>query len=281
MSEVACPRCGKSVSELQNLDPAVVAKIRETGNTEELPQQVCHGCFVQLAGNIARGSVLMAREKAREQKKLMLWKSRVNLIRKARSCMGQKMFSDAAVGYEKYIKVLELVFEVPAGSLHPEQFKDSARTQELTIVASAYWDLLRIYDTSPKYKDRQMSAANKLALFLRFTPIYPDIIRKAEIFLKQAKNPEVVKHFLKIAKEEKGKCFIATSAFNSPDATEVTVLRQFRDESLLASKIGTRFVNAYYLISPYFARFLDKTPWLKPPVRACLRGLIRFLALRQ
>lgn len=281
MSQVACPRCGKSVNELQSLDAAVAVKIKEAGNTEELPTQVCHDCFVQLAGSIARGSVLMAREKARENKKIMLWKSRVNLIRKARSCMSQKMFSDAAVSYEKYIKVLELVFEVAAGNLHPEQFKDSARTQELTIVASAYWDLLRIYDTSPKYKERQTMAANKLALFLKYTPIYPDILRKAEIFLKQAKHPDVIKHFLKIAKDEKGKCFIATSAFNSPDAAEVLFLREFRDERLLPTRIGTFFVNVYYAISPVFARFLNNVPQLKPLVRACLRGLIRFLALRQ
>jgi hypothetical protein len=79
--------------------------------------------------------------------------------------MNDKAFSDAAVAYEKYIKVLEIIFDAKPGELSPEQFKDAARTQELTVVASAYWDLLRIYDTSEKYGDRQAIAAKKLAQF--------------------------------------------------------------------------------------------------------------------
>jgi hypothetical protein len=281
MSEAVCPRCGKSVTELQNLDPAVIVKIRDAGNVENLHPQVCAACFAQLVGSIARGSVLMAREKFKEQKRLMLWKSRVNLIKKARACMAEKKFSDAAVAYEKYIKVLEMVFDVERGNLSPEHFKDSARTQELTIVASTYWDLLRIYDTSSKYSERQQLTAKKLALFLRFTPIFPDIIKRAEAFAKQAKNPNAIKHFLKQAQDGKGRCFIATSAFSSDLAPEVIILQNFRDDFLLKSEVGTCFVNLYYKASPPLARFLDKTVLFKPLVRACLRGLIRFLALGQ
>lgn len=277
MSATPCPRCGTSVTELQNLDPALVAKISESGNSEDLPSQVCSNCFAQLAGSVARGSVLMAREKAKEQKRLMLWKSRVNLIKKARSCMTEKMFSDAAVAYEKYFRVLEMVFDVQSGGLTPEHFKDSARTQELTVVASAYWDLLRIYDTSSKYGDRQAQAAKKLAVFLRFTPIYPDIMRKAEIFAKQCKNPDVIKMFVKTASEQKGRCFIASSAYESEYAPEVVFLQRFRDQVLLKVHGGKYLVNAYYVCSPRFARILDKSAKLRSITRHFLNGIIRFL----
>ena len=110
--------------------------------------------------------------------------------------MNEKAFSDAAVAYEKYIKLIEMVFDAEPGGLTAEHFKDAARTQELTVIASTYWDLLRIYDTSDKYGDRQMLAAKKLAIFLRFTPIYPDIIRKASAFQKTARNPDAIKAFL-------------------------------------------------------------------------------------
>ena len=219
----------------------------------------------------------MAREKAKEQKRLMLWKSRVNLIKKARSCMMEKMFSDAAVAYEKYFKVLEMVFDVQSGGLTPEHFKDSARTQELTVVASAYWDLLRIYDTSPKYGERQAAAAKKLAIFLRFTPIYPDILRKAEIFSKQCKNPEVVKLFVKNASEQKGRCFIASSAYESEYAPEVVFLQRFRDRVLLKTYGCSWLVNAYYVCSPRFARILDRSAKLRLITRHILNGIIRFL----
>jgi hypothetical protein len=276
MEPIACPRCGAPTTDIQNIDAGLMAKIRETGNTENLPSQVCGNCFAQVAGSIARGSLLMAREKAKDQKKLMLWKSRVNLIRKARHCMQEKAFSDAAVAYEKYLKVLEVVLEAKAGGLTPEQFKDSARTQELTIVASVYWDLLRIYDTSPRYGERQALAAQKLSQFLKFTPIFPDIIRKAESFQKTAKNPSVIKNFLKLASDGKGRCFIATAAFeyHSP---EVQALSEFRDAHLLKSRAGRLFVKIYYRLSPSIAQILDKYPLLRPPVRQALRKIIELL----
>jgi hypothetical protein len=281
MSEVSCPRCGKSVASLQTVDASLSSKLKEAGNVESIPSQVCASCFDQLAGGIARGSVLLAREKAREQKKLMLWKSRVNLIKKARGHMNDKMFSDAAVAYEKYLKVLEIVFDVEPGDLNPEHFKDSARTQELTVVASCYWDLLRIYDTSEKYGDRQQQAAKKLAMFLRFTPIFPDILRKAEIFAKTAKNPQVIKQFLKLAQDNKGKCFIATAAFDDTHNCEVVFLRNYRDQVLYKSKSGKAFVQFYYAVSPQLATLLNMLPQLKPLVKLIIFRINSYLASRQ
>lgn len=278
MSEVQCPQCGNSAPGLQSIDGALMQKLAEAGH-ENLPSAVCANCFAQLAGSVARGSVLLAREKAREQRKLMLWKSRVGMIKKARALMAEKAFSDAAVAYEKYLRVLEVVFDAKPGELSPEHFKDSARTQEITIVASAYWDLLRIYDTSERYGERMQASAQKLAIFLRFTPIYPDIMRKAEAFSKTCRNQAVLKSFLKVASEQKGKCFIATSAFGHPAAPEVFRLQRWRDESLAGSQGGRVFIRLYYRISPAVARFLDSFPALKPVVRACLRLFID-LALR-
>lgn len=275
MADVSCPKCGNQVSALQSVDSALMNKLAESGQTG-IPEQVCSNCFTSLAGSIARGSVLLAREKAREQRKVMLWKSRVGLIKKARNCMQDKMFSDAAVAYEKYMRVLEVVFDVKPGELSPEHFKESARTQELTVVASALWDLMRIYDTSEKYGDRMKATSVKLASFLRFTPIYPDIMRKAEAFSKTCKNGPVLKSFLKSASETKGRCFIAGSAFESPWAPEVARLQRWRSDVLLHSERGRAFVRIYYRLAPPIARFLDRFPLLKPTVRAGLRLFIRF-----
>jgi len=277
MSQVPCPKCGTPSASLVPIDGTLTAKLRESGNTEPIPPQVCENCYAAIAGGVARGSMLMAREKAKEQKRLMLWKSRVNLIKKARQCMNDKMFSDAAVAYEKYLKVLEVVFECKASELSPEHFKDSARTQELTVVASAYWDLLRIYDTSNKYGDRQMQAAKKLSQFLRFTPIYPDILRKAEAFAKTAKHPDAIRSFLKLSSDNKGRCFIATSAFGY-ESLEVQTLTHWRDNVLLKSVIGCAFVNFYYLVSPKIASVLDSFPSLKIPVRTVLRVFAKKIA---
>lgn len=56
------------------------------------------------------------------------------------------------------------------------------------------------------------------------------------------------------------RCFIATAAFGSPDATPVRILRDFRDKYLLPYRIGDRFVDLYYAVSPPIADFIDDHP---------------------
>lgn len=274
---IQCPRCGIQVTELHPVDPDLITRLQASGETN-LPPQVCAGCISDMRRTVATssGGVLMQQERAKEQHRLQLWKSRVMLIKKARASMTQKGYSDAALNYEKYLKILDIVFEVKKGDrLKPEAFKESARTTELTVVASVYWDLLRIYDTNEKYADRMMNAAKQLAVFIQFTPIYPDIIKKAESFSKTAKNPHIVKQFLKMSDKERPRCFIATAAFEDGQANEVIKLREFRDFTLRNSSLGRKFIANYYRISPRIACLLDKHPRLKPAVRAALRLLIK------
>lgn len=278
MSDVTCPNCGSKVTSLRPLGEGLIRKLAEEGQTG-VPPQTCDACYQQLAGSVAKGAVLMAEHKAREQRKMMMWKSRVSLIKKARSLMREKAFAESAIAYEKYIKVLETVYDCKANELTPEHLKNTARTQELTVVASVYWDLLRIYDTSERYGPRMEIAAKKLAEFLPLTPLYPDIVKKAEIFQRSAKKSHVVKNFLKSVSEKRGGCFIATSAFSSPFSPEVLWLQSWRDEVLAPTSIGKKFIAFYYQLSPRIAQKLDQKPFLKWPVRQFLRGIILFLQL--
>lgn len=274
---IQCPRCGIQVTELHPVDADLITKLQSIGEAN-LPPQVCAGCISDLRRTVASssGGILMAQERAKEQHRLQLWKSRVMLIKKARLCMTQKLYSEAAMSYEKYLKILDIVFDIKKGErLKPEAFKDSARTTELTVVASVYWDLMRIYDTHEKYADRMMNAAKQLAMFIQFTPIYPDIIRKAESFQKTARNPHIVKQFLKMSDKERPRCFIATAAFEDSQAPEVMSLRAFRDFTLRKSSWGRKFIAIYYKFSPHIACLLDKQPRMKPAVRALLRLLIK------
>lgn len=71
-------------------------------------------------------------------------------------------------------------------------------------------------------------------------------------------------------------CFIATAAYGSPVAGEIDVLRDFRDQHLLANPVGEALVDLYYQISPPMAEFVDDHPALKPVVRA---GLVPVVAM--
>lgn len=287
---IECPRCKSQVEELQTIEPGLMAKLVESGENNLAPQ-VCMSCVSELkiqvppnepetslnqeAETSSYGGVLMAQERAKEEHRMALWKSRVQLIKAARVAMTAKQFSEAAVAYEKYLKILDIVFDVKKGELlKPEYFKERARTTELTVVTSVYWDLLRIYDAQPKYHSRMQGIVKQLSNFAPFTPIFNDIARRADSFSRSAKNPHVIKQFLKNTGREKSRCFIATSAFG-PASYEVQILRSFRDSILKKSRWGRRFILAYYVISPKLACVLDKHSWLKPPVRLTLRLLIK------
>lgn len=260
MEQVACPRCGAMVGELINVDSGFRQRLANAGVREAVPDRICQTCFRELQKKPGTTSNLLAREKAREENRTRLWKSRVTLIRRARAAMNAKMLAEAAVAYEKYIRCIEIVFNAKPGGLTPDMFKDAAQTKELTVVASAYWDLLRIYDSNNRYAERQSQAAAQLAKFIRFTPVYPDIMRKAQAFQKEARNPTVIKQFIKQANLEKGRCFIATASFHSAAAPEVQILRRFRDQKLSKTKWGRGLIHIYYLISPPLANWLYEAP---------------------
>ncbi len=73
---------------------------------------------------------------------------------------------------------------------------------------------------------------------------------------------------------KKSGCFIATAAYDSPDAPAVRVLRNFRDRYLASNAAGRAFVRWYYRISPGLAARLNAHPALKPFVRMALEPLV-------
>lgn len=273
-SAQTCPRCHNPAEVLSPVDSGLKHRLRILGNKEELPSVVCVKCLKELDSNVGKGSVLMAQLKAKEEGKVQMWKGRVNLLKRGRNSINNRQYAEAAVAYEKYLKIIEIVFEKKQDQITPEMFKEKGITRELTVLASTYWDLIRIYDTHEKYKNRQVLAAQKLAQFVPYTPIAPDLIRKAEQFKRSARNPEVLNTFLKQAARNRARCFIATAAFESPLAPEVVELQYFRDEQLLKFRFGKLFVDFYYKVSPPIATFLDRIPSLKPLVRWFLRQLI-------
>ena len=72
-----------------------------------------------------------------------------------------------------------------------------------------------------------------------------------------------------ITKERKLKsgCFIATAVYGTPLAPEINTLRDFRDNILLSSKTGEKFVCFYYRFSPPIANFISKHRLLKICIR--------------
>ena len=65
-------------------------------------------------------------------------------------------------------------------------------------------------------------------------------------------------------------CFIATAAYGTETASQLDILRDFRDQILLENALGSRFVEAYYKFSPPVADFIEKSDFLRVVVREVL-----------
>jgi hypothetical protein len=71
-----------------------------------------------------------------------------------------------------------------------------------------------------------------------------------------------------------GGCFIATAAYGTPLATEIELLREWRDGALLGSGAGAALTDAYYRLSPPVARRVAESDVLAGAVRVALVPVI-------
>ena len=70
-------------------------------------------------------------------------------------------------------------------------------------------------------------------------------------------NDEFIGDFLAYeAHQAGGGCFIATAVYGDYDHPQVRVLRRFRDQILMKSAVGERFVRWYYRVGPGVAKYV-------------------------
>lgn len=258
-----------------SVDTGLKVALKTIGH-QDVPDEVSEEEYEQLSQQVSQGVRLRMEQKAKEQNMIMLWKGRVNLLKQGRQLMQQKAFSEAAVCFEKYLRVLELVYHLEKGELSPDIFNKSSKSKELTVITSVYWDLVRIYDTSKSYHDRMNKAATKLALFLPYSTLFPHVVKRAQSFQRSAKNPVIIKKLLRDLKASRSGCFIATAVYEDYYHEDVQKLRTFRDNTLNKTFYGRSAVQLYYRFSPPLARHIQKNLWLKRK----LRPLIAFFAQR-
>lgn len=282
MSEAStkqCPSCGQNRGELLKVDAGMRLRLQETGVANP-PSEVCSNCFKSLGSNVSQGAQLRAHQHARDQQRMIMWKNRVQLVRQAKIQMNQRSFSEAAVLYEKYLKILELIYDAKPGTLSPAVINSKARQKELTVIVSAYWDLVRIYDTSPRYGDRQKKTIEKLLEFLTTSTLSPQIIDQAKVFAKTAKNPDLIRDFVQKAERKSGRCFVATVVLQETSPVSLSIFYAFRNEVLASSRWGRALIWIYYKLSPPVAGVLRKLPSLQTAIRPHMIQFANWLARR-
>jgi len=109
--------------------------------------------------------------------------------------------------------------------------------------------------------DGTIEDANSAETTITITPDR-DYEIKANFQLKSEEEPEPT--------PSGGMCFIATAAYGTSTAKQVDVLRDFRDDVLLKSAVGSRLVDLYYQVSPPIADFISEHNFASTLVRELL-----------
>jgi len=93
---------------------------------------------------------------------------------------------------------------------------------------------------------------------------------------KERRNKEQEGQISKISQDKESQgCFIATAVFESPFASEVVILREFRDRVLNKFILGRLFVAVYYWLSLSVANSLEGNKILKNMARKSLTPLVQ------
>lgn len=85
-----------------------------------------------------------------------------------------------------------------------------------------------------------------------------------------------INRYMKISRPS---CFIATLVYG-PNSIEVRLLRQWRDDKLLASRALSRLVTLYYQISPWFAGHFGQVRAFRKLAKWSLAPIVLVLRIR-
>ena len=100
------------------------------------------------------------------------------------------------------------------------------------------------------------------------------LLRPATKAPKQNKAPSSSGNSPANPSSKSGPCFVATAVYGDFNDPQVCKLRRYRDETLAASWLGLRFIELYYRFGPYLAKFVERVPVLKRPVRMLIDNFL-------
>lgn len=273
-AETGCPQCGTSTNLLHPIDQGMKLRLEKEGRTVSF-ESVCTNCFKSLSKNLSSATLLKAEEVIQGNYKKNLWKNRLALIKQARALMARKEQAEAAICYEKYLKVVQFVYEKEFDELSASMFGEHPR--EVTVICGALWSLVEIYDLHPTYASKQEVCAAKLGELLPYTNLFASLAKQASMKVRHANNAQAYRTILKKANIKTGNCFIASVAFENRNDPTLVLLRKFRNQVLAPNPAGRLLVNFYYRYSPALANRLQHFSAARRLLRALLPPLARLL----
>lgn len=204
---------------------------------------------------------------------------RVSIAREGRTFIERRNYPGAMSAYRRFLSITARSFNVQINDLSPSLFDEKNRIAESLIISSIFFDLLKILDKlsgDSAVEERHLYQK----LFIRFTKGMPfqhfaaENIRRHLVYSKTLQNK---KEFWATYKAIAGNqfCLVASWAYDSSEAPEVSRLRRFRGEVLMGSRAGRAFTCWYYRNGHRLVGVLAPIPGARIAAKAALKAFDR------
>jgi hypothetical protein len=138
---------------------------------------------------------------------------------------------------------------------------------EAYFLRALEWHTLSRESGKPEKKSQLASALQDIDKALSFPDAY------------YTRGKDHLRNLQEMIKKDQSSCFIATAAYGSPVAPEVSLLRRFRDVRLRRSQPGRLIIRLYEWSSPPLAAWIAERPvarrWVRRLVLAPMVKLAR------
>lgn len=135
---------------------------------------------------------------------------------------------------------------------------------------------VRIIDTASNQRDDRIKCPHCSKRIVPRIIVGPPAIRGAYGYTPEPKKSICPFCGGQIQSFSNDRCFIATAVYGE-GSHEIIVLRKFRDERLVKTRIGQTFINLYYRISPSIASILTKEQTLRAAAKWILDDIITII----
>jgi hypothetical protein len=231
--------------------------------------------------------------KAREEREKMLilkhkYENRITVTKIGKQALDHGDYTTALTRFVEYMQIMSDIKKTKDFySLKPGNFDPNKDVTEMLMISHIFFEMARIYDAVPKFKDDSKKCLEQFVLFSANQPyqiVNSELIRK---HLKKSifKNADLFRWAYEQIYVQSKKCYVVTFCFG----TNHDITNQYRDfkNVLLDSEFGRELVRIYYTYSSVivpkwenshlmrtFARFIIK-PMLLLFSKTLLRLIIK------
>ncbi len=223
-------------------------------------------------------------DKNKAKRQLALQKKygqRITIARQAREAFLQKDYINATKKYNEYLSILSQLNDIDdIYKLSPSMFDSKREVTEMLLISHVYWELSRINEMTPSLKNIYVQA---LSQFVKFTINQPYQVLNAEMLRKFIKKNQKVTPHISLLNDalqqifvQSKKCYVSTMCYGPSHPTTITI----RSLKPILSKyhLGRLFIEYYYLYSPKFVSYVERSEMLKNGINFFLRPLLNTLA---